>query len=590
MNTSNPPVSYRLSCSAPHTHLVEVEAHFPPGPAPLEVCLPAWTPGSYLLREYVKHVQGLEVVDLAGKPVAFQRLDKSTLRIDSGGKPVRLRYQVYANELTVRTSHLDHTHAALNGATLFYFCEAMRNREHRVFVVPPAGWQVTCALPQQGTEFLAKDYDELVDSPFELGQHQTISFVAADVPHQVVLWGGVQVDAQKMTDDLTAIIETETKLMGPLPHQRYVFFVYGTERARGGLEHKASTSLVYPRHGFSSAKGWEDFLTLAAHEYLHLWNIKRIKPKRLVPFDYQRENYTTLLWFFEGGTSYYDNLTVRRAQLMSPQRYLTRLGETLTALHQTPGRLVQTLSDASWQAWVKHYRPDENSVNSSISYYLKGEVVCALLDLLLRKETGDQKSLDDVMRLLWARYRDESGVAEEGIERAASEVAGRDLSDFFDRAIRALDELDYSLFEHVGLTLRFRAKESTSDKGGTPPRGKTEKPGGSLGIVPRGSHGIASVLTNSPAANALIYSDDEVVALDNIRCDVQTLIARCEDKKPGDTVKVLVFRRDLLTECTVTLGAKPQEVAYLTQVEQPTPQQAEAYAKWLHHSMELGAR
>src|SRR5262249_47346643 len=262
----------------------------------------------------------------------------------------------------------------------------------------------------------------------------------------------------------------ESALFGGLPMRRYLFLIYLADKGRGGLEHKASTSLLFARPNLLNSKGWEDFLTLAAHEYFHLWNVKRIKPRSLVPFDYSEESYTQLLWAFEGTTSYYDNLLVRRAGLMSASRYLNRLGECLTALHSTPGRKVQTLAEASMMAWIKHYRPDENSPNSAISYYLKGEIVAALLDLEIRRATQDERSLDDVMRLLWTRYGDERGVPEDGVERAATEVASRDLSAFFDRAIRSTAELDYSAFQHVGLEVKFRVKESPGDKGGSPPR------------------------------------------------------------------------------------------------------------------------
>jgi predicted metalloprotease with PDZ domain len=372
--------------------------------------------------------------------------------------------------------------------------------------------------------------------------------------------------------------------------KRYIFFIYLTDKGRGGLEHAASTALLYPRFALGNAKGWEDFLSLAAHEYFHLWNVKRIKPKALVPFDYSQESYTTLLWAFEGGTSYYDNLMVRRAGLMTAQRYLTRFGETLTSLHATPGRKVQTLSDASWVAWIKHYRPDENSLNSAISYYLKGEIVCALLDLEIRRATGDQKSLDDVMRLLWRRYGDgdASGVPEDGVEKAASEVAGVDLTPFFDRALRSTEELDYSVFSHVGLEVRFRPRESPNDKGGGPSRVKAQEPRGWLGLMTKGASLVASVLDGSPAQEAGLYADDELVALDGFKVDANTLVARCEERRPGDKVTLTVFRRDKLTEVQVTLGAKPMDAAYLAPVDKPSDAQKAAYQAWMGASWDEG--
>lgn len=577
------PVSYRVSMPRPHSHLFEVQAHFPPAGEEVVVALPVWTPGSYLVREYSRHLQELTVTDDADRPLRFERLDKRAWKVPARDQPVRVRYKVYANELTVRTSHLDGTHGYFNGATLFLYVEALRERQHRLAVAAPAGWRTTCALEQQGGELIAKSYDELVDSPVEVGPHAPLGFSAAGVPHEVVLWGDVQLDEKKLVGDLQKICETEAALFGGLPMKRYVFFVYGTDKGRGGLEHRASTALIFPRNGFSTAKGWEDFLTLAAHEYLHLWSVKRVKPRALVPFDYSQENYTDLLWFFEGGTAYYDNLLVRRAGAMSAGRYVTRLGEALTSLHTTPGRKVQPLAEASFVSWIKHYRPDENSPNSAISYYLKGELVCALLDLHLRRATKNQRSLDDLLRLLWERFGDESGVPEDGVEKAVLELGGAALKPFLDQALRSTEELDYAVFSHVGLEARFRVRESINDKGGTPPR-KAEKKRedeGYLGVVTKGSSGIGSVLDGSPAMDAGLYADDELVALDGFKCDAPGLISRCEDKKPGDAVRLTVFRRDKLIDVPVTLGQKPADHVYLAKVEKPTEDQKAAFKAWL---------
>lgn len=576
-------VSYRVSMPRPHAHLFDVVADFPASTDEVTVCLPVWTPGSYLVREYSRHVQGFEVRGADGAPLRYTRTDKRSFLIKTNKQPFRLRYQVYANELTVRTSHVDGTHGYFNGATLFYYCEAMRKLEHRVEVEAPDGWTTTCALEREGADFVASDYDELVDSPFEVGPHTPLKFLAAGVPHEIVIWGDPQVDEKKLIGDLQKIVEVQSAFFGGLPMKRYVFFIYATDKGRGGLEHRASTALLYPRTGLTTSKGWEDFLTLACHEYFHLWNVKRIIPKALVPFDYSQEAYTQLLWAFEGGTSYYDNLLVRRAGLMGPQRYLTRLGESLTSLHATPGRKQMPLGDASYLSWVKHYRPDENTVNTAISYYLKGEIVCLLLDLTIRRLTRDAKSLDDVMRLMWKRWGDGSGVPEDGVEAAAAEVAGQSLKHFFDRAIRTTEELDYSVLSHVGLEVRFRQRESSNDKGGSSPRVKAtdDKPKGFIGILPKGTSGIASVLDGSPAMEAGLYADDEIVAIDGNKVDANGLISRCEEKRPGEKVKVTVFRRDRLTEVVVTLAAKPADAVYLARIDRPTEEQKAAYRAWL---------
>ena len=577
------PVSYRVSMPRPHSHLFEVQAHFPAAGEELIVALPVWTPGSYLVREYARHVQELRVLSITDQPIGFERLDKRSIKVKAGNKPFRLHYKVYANELTVRTSHLDGTHGYFNGATLFYYCEALRNREHRVAIHAPQNWRTTCALPQQGVDFIAADYDELVDSPFEIGSHALLQFTAANVQHEIVLWGEPQLDEKKLAHDLAKIVETEATMFGGLPMKRYVFFIYGTDKGRGGLEHKASTALLFPRTGFSAAKGWEDFLTLAAHEYFHLWNVKRIKPKALVPFDYSQENYTQLLWAFEGGTSYYDNLLVRRAGLMTASRYLLRFGETLTTLAQTHGRRVMPLVDASYLSWIKHYRPDENTANTAISYYLKGEIVCCLLDLTIRKATKDAKSYDDVLRAMWKKWGDGTGVPEDGVETTASEVAGIDLGPFFARALRSTEELDLGVFAHVGLEAKFRVRESPNDKGGSAPRVKAgeEKQRGWIGVLTRGAATIASVLDGSPAMEAGLYAEDDLVALDGIKVDGAGLISRLEERKAGDKVRLSVFRRDRLTEVEVTIAAKPADAVYLARIDGPTDDQKLAFRSWL---------
>jgi predicted metalloprotease with PDZ domain len=575
--------------SRPHSHLFEVEARFPSLDV-LEAVLPVWTPGSYLLREYARHVQDVTAEDESGQPLRVERRDKRTWVVESHGRPAILRYRVYANELTVRTSHLDGTHGYFNGATLFLYAEALRALPHRLRVSAPPGWSVFSSLERDGEDWVARDHDTLVDSPVEVGPHQPLSFLAGGVPHQVVVWGEPKPDAQRLLSDLKGVCEAEAAFFGSLPLERYLFLVYLTDKGRGGLEHMASSTLLFGRQALQTQKGWEDFLTLAAHEYFHLWNVKRIKPRALVPFRYGEETYTRLLWAFEGTTSYYDSLLVRRAGLMAPQRYLTKLGEALSALAAAPGRGVQTLEEASLTAWVKYYRPDENSVNSGVSYYLKGELVALCLDLTLRQLTSDAASLDDVLRLLWQRYGDGRGVPEDGVEAAAGEVAGQSLTPFFDRALRSTGELDLAVLTHVGLEARSRVRESPTDRGGTPPRVKSgeSRERGWLGVVPRPGNTLASVLAGSPAMDAGLYAEDEVLALDGEKVDAAGLLSRCEERAPGTRATVHVFRRDRLMEVSVTLGARPADAVWLARVEKPTDAQKASYQKWMGASWEEG--
>lgn len=576
-------IRYRVSMSRPHSHRFLVEAEFPPADETLTVCLPVWTPGSYLVREFSRQLDSVTAATLDGRALPVTRVDKRSFRVWAKGEAVRFRYFVYANDLSVRTSHLDGSHAYFNGATMFLYDDARRGREHRVCIDAPDGWRIFTALGQEGEDFVARDYDELVDSPFEAGPHTPIEFTASGVPHQLVVWGSPEPDRARLASDLARICETAAALFGGLPGElrRYLFLLYLVDKGRGGLEHKASSALLMPRFSFNSVRGWEDFHHLVAHEYFHLWNVKRIKPRALVPFDYSQENYTRLLWAFEGGTSYYDMLLTRRAGLSSPSRYLMRLGEALTTLHATPGRRVQSLEEASLQSWIKNYRPDEHTPNSAVSYYLKGELVCWLLDLTIRRDTQDERSLDDVMRRLWQRYGDGRGVPENGIEAVASEVAGTDLSSFFQRSLRSTEELDYSVLAHVGLEPRFRVRESGSDRGGTAPRSRESRPRAYLGANHRSSGTISVVYDGTPADEYGLYPDDEVVALDGFKVDGSSLGPRIEDHAPGDLVTLTVFRRDVLTQVPVRLGEKPQDAVYLARVGAPTEEQKRAYAAWI---------
>ena len=577
---------YTVSMREPNTRLFEVEGRFSTsGRKSVELVLPVWTPGSYLVREYARHLQDFAVVDEKGHALAWKRADKRTFRVETAGaSELVAKWKVYANDLTVRAAHLDQSHGYWNGATLFLHDESQRTSRHEVCVQTPAGWKTHVALPREGDAFVATDYDTLLDSPFHAGPEDAERFTAAGVTHELVIWGQGNLDRKQLVSDLQVIIETEAKIFGGLPFDRYLFIVLLSDKGRGGLEHKASTTLLYPRFGFRPKKSYEEFLTLAAHEYFHLWNVKRIKPKALVPFDYSRESYTELLWAMEGITSYYDTLLTRRAGLIDGSRYLERQGENLSSLAQTPGRLVQSLGEASTCAWIKYYRPDDNSANSSVSYYLKGEVVAMLLYLEIRQRTQDSKSLDDVMRLLWQRYGDEKGVPEDGVEAAATEVAGSSLADFFARTVHAPVELDFGALAHVGLEVRRRPRESSGDKGGTPAKEKSATPKAWLGAVTRSQNDrclVSYAPAGSPAHAHGLYADDELVALDGWRVEPDKITTRVEEYVPGSRVKITLFRRDELLTVDVTLGEKPADALWIARRDDATPAQKRAYESWL---------
>jgi predicted metalloprotease with PDZ domain len=571
---------YRVSMTEPHSHHFEVEAILDaPGPSPV-LALPVWTPGSYLVREFARHLEGLEADDGAGTRLPVVRIDKHRFRVDAAGATqVRLRYRVYANDPTVRTSHLDGAHGYWNGANLFLHAEGRVEEPVELTIAPPPGWRVATALDGGPHRFTARDYHELCDSPVEVGTHAVATFEVLGKRHEVAIAGRGHLDVARFAADLGRIVEHLAGLMGGLPYDRYLFIVHLSDRRRGGLEHERSTTLDVGRTAFFPREAYEETLALAAHEFLHLWNVKRLRPAAFHPYDYAREQYTRLLWWFEGVTSYYDRLTLVRTGLGDARGYLKHLGEQWTALGRQPGAAKMSLEEASLTAWVKYYRPDENSPNSSVSYYLKGELVALCLDLALRRAGG---SLDDLLRKLHARYA-ATGLPEDGVERAVADVMGADAARlFFDRFVRGTVPVEAGL-EEVGLRMERRTAQSLDDKGGTPPRRNGEEVrSGWLGaeIPPGGKLTVRTVREGGPAWRAGLYAEDEILAESGFRVDRAALWDRMRQVGPGGVLRFTVFRRDELVEVEVVLGQPPAEVAWLEPVEDPSQAQQAAFRAW----------
>ncbi len=427
--------------------------------------------------------------------------------------------------------------------------------------------------------FTARDYHELCDSPVEVGTHALATFEALGKRHEVAIAGRGHLDVARFAADLKRIVEHLAGQMGGLPYERYLFIVHLSDRRRGGLEHERSTTLDVGRTAFFPREAYEETLALAAHEFLHLWNVKRLRPAALLPYDYGREQYTRLLWWFEGVTSYFDRLTLVRTGLSDARGYLKHLGEQWTALSRQPGAAKMSLEEASLTAWVKYYRPDENSPNSSVSYYLKGELVALCLDLALRRAGG---SLDDLLRTLHARYA-AAGLPEDGVERAVAEVMGAGAARlFFDRFVRGTAPVEAGL-EEVGLRMERRTAQSLDDKGGTPPRRNGEEVrSGWLGaeIPPGAKLTVRTVREGSPAWRAGLYAEDEILAESGFRVDRAALWDRMRQLGPGGVLKLTVFRRDELVEVEVALGQPPAEVAWLEPVDDPSPAQQAAFRAW----------
>jgi predicted metalloprotease with PDZ domain len=422
------PVQYRVEPADLHAHLYRVTLTVTRPRARQEVALPVWIPGSYLVREFSKQLQHLQARQ-AGRPVATLQRDKCRWQIDCDpGQPLVLSYEVYAFDNSVRTAWLDGLRGFFNGTSLCLRVDGQDDQPHELNLQPgavPADWRVATGLPAVKTDrrgfglYRAADYDELVDCPVELGPFWQGSFKAGGVNHQFIVAGAPSAfDGTRLLADAQRICETAIRFwhaqgkpagrIGKPPFASYVFLLNATHDGYGGLEHSNSTALIcsrrdLPRLDTRPGEGYTTLLGLISHEYFHTWNVKRLRPADFTRYDYGTENYTELLWFFEGFTSYYDDLLLRRAGLLDDSTYLKLLNKSINQLQQTPGRLVQSVAQASFEAWVKYYRVDENTPNATVSYYGKGALVALCLDLTLRSE--GMHTLDDVMRALWLRCK-----------------------------------------------------------------------------------------------------------------------------------------------------------------------------------------
>jgi predicted metalloprotease with PDZ domain len=578
-----PEIAYTVSMARPHTHLFGVEARLryrAAAPGALDFVMPVWTPGSYLVREFERHVQDFEARDGGGRTLAWVKTNKNTWRIEAAGaREVRVRYAVYANELTVRTSDLNDRHAFWNNANLLMYPEGLLGAASTLKVEPFGDWKVATGLPAvagaQNT-FRAENFDVLYDSPFLVSNFKTLPFEVRGVPHRIVVDGEGDYDPERLRRDAQRITEAAVEVMGELPYRDYTYMLMLAPARGGGLEHANSTALILRRFGFSTADDWLSVHTLFAHEIFHVWNVKLIRPDVLGPFDYTRENYTRLLWVAEGVTNYYESLLVRRAGLMSDRQYLALMAREIQTLQETPGRLEQSLEEASFDAWIEYYRPDENTVNTNVSYYDKGAIVGLLLDLEIRRRSNGARSLDDVMRALYKDfYKQNRNYTSEDFRRAAEAAAGGSLEEFFRRYVRGREELDYdTALASVGLRL-----DTSSDAAGRPAPVAAH-----LGAALEEKDGrltVKNVPAGTPAYEQGLSAADQIVAVDGYRATLAFLNERLADKRPGAQLTLTVFRGDELRMLPVKLGSRTAATYRIVPVAGATDQQKRNYQSWL---------
>jgi predicted metalloprotease with PDZ domain len=586
-------IAFTVAMSKPYTHLLEVEIRVKipanlQAPNESDLVMPVWTPGSYLVREFARHVQDF-AADSDGRALDWTKVDKNTWRVKTNGaRQWRATYRVYANELTVRTSELNSDHAFWNNAALLMYPVGYLNAPSTLRVVPQSGWKIATGLPEakgQPNTFRAENFDILYDSPVEVSNFRQLDFQVHGVPHRIVIDGEGNYDPVRLRNEVQKIVEAETAMFGGIPYHDYTFILHLRSNTGGGLEHLNSTALGFRRFGFADEDGYRKFDALVAHEFFHLWNVKRIRPDALGPFDYTKENYTRLLWVAEGITEYYGQLMVRRAGLISDQDYLKHLAKQIQDFQETPGREAMSAEEASFDSWIKFYRPDENSVNSQISYYDKGELLGLLLDLDIRRRTNNAKSLDDVMRYLFTEfYQKGRNYTPTDFQKACELMAGASLDNFFSDYVRGRKDLAMALnlmLAGAGLQVEQAGIGIGFDDGDRPVRRKAflgadleDKPDGSFIVI-------KSVRAGSPAYEQGLNAKDKIIALDGARVDKATFEALIAAKRPGDTARIMVFRFDDVRTFDIRLAGAIDAPYRIRPLAQTNEQQKRIYQAWL---------
>ncbi|NEU07528.1 M61 family metallopeptidase [Flavihumibacter sp. R14] len=568
-------IAFEVSFTEPQAHYVDVEMVITGNKKDqLDIKMPAWAPGSYLIREFAKNVEEFSAAGSKGA-LPVEKTNKNTWRISTGkSSEVKIKYRVYAFEISVRTSFVDDSHAFLSPTGIFMYPAGQIKESSTVKINLAKGWsKISTGLENvkgKSHTYYSPDFDVLYDSPIEVGSQDVFEFTASGVKHEVAMVGGGNYDKDRLKKDMARIVEEETSIFGVNPNKRYVFIVHNYSAGGGGLEHFNSTVLGASRFGYANENSYQGFLGLVAHEYFHLWNVKRLRPVALGPFDYDNENYTSNLWIAEGFTAYYDNLMLRRADFHSPERYLNVLAGEINLVENQPGNRVQAVSDASFDAWIKQYRPNENSKNSGISYYNKGALVAMVMDLEIINATRGAKGLDDVMKAMYDEYytRQDRGYTDAEFKSMAEKIAGKSFDKIYNDYVNGTKVIDYTqILGYAGLALENTAGQKSEPYIGATTSGRD------------GKITINNVSRNSPAWISGLNVNDEIIAIDGFRVtDLEKMISL---KKAGDKITVLISRDGVLKNIELNLE-KNQALKYrIIAVEDPTSLQLKVRSKWL---------
>lgn len=598
-------IRYTVDLFNPHAHIFKVTLEIPaPDQQGQILSLPAWIPGSYMIRDFAKNIINIKASS-NNNYVELEKTDKSTWKVAPTTSPLVIEYRVYAWDLSVRTAHFDMTHAFFNGTSLFLMPHGFENESCTVKLRKPGEkkyhqWRTTTSLTKYDVDesgfglYQAINYDDLIDHPVEIGTQTEFEFTVENTPHKVALTGIQRADKERIKKDLSKICQTHCTMFGEIPAlEEYIFLTMVTGDGYGGLEHRSSTSLLCSRDDLPLTtepdepnEKYRNFLGLCSHEYFHTWNIKRIKPEVFLPYDLTRETYTRQLWAFEGITSYYDELALVRSKVISIESYLELLGQTITRVLRGKGRFNQSIAESSFEAWTKFYKQDESAANTIVSYYAKGALLALCLDLTIRTNSHNEKSLDDVMRYLWLNYGKKStGVHEGEIEKICSKISGSDLTEFFEKYLYGTEELPLEeLLSNVGVAFKLRPTLSVDDKGGIAKETSKQQPPVSFGarFKRHDSHvKLTQVFSEGSAELAGLSAGDVIIAINHIQVNMTNINTLIESYPVNEQLIIHAFRRDELHVFKLTLKAAELTTCYLQLAKTPDMETSNNQKDWL---------
>jgi predicted metalloprotease with PDZ domain len=571
-------VDYALKMPKPQNHYFEVTMSIGDlSGKSIDVKMPVWAPGSYMVREFAKNVNLVKAYNQDDKPLLVTKTSKNTWNIKrDGADSIIVKYEVYAFELSVRTSFLDASHGFVSGTSIFMYVDGSKESAGKLDIFPHEDFNaITTPLKrsrdsiryENAKTYAYVNYDQLVDSPIEIGNQEVFEFKAANVKHTVAMYGVGNYEVAKLQQDMKRIVETATNVFGENPNKEYTFIIHNVVDGQGGLEHTNSTTLSVNRWGYQG-KDYYDFLSLVAHEYFHLWNVKRMRPIELGPFNYDEENYTSLLWVMEGFTSYYDELIMRRAGFLSEQEYLQKFNSTLNYVEGSEGRKVQPVAHASFDAWIKGYRPNENSANTTMTYYSHGHVIAAILDVKIIAKFDGEKCLDDFLQVLYRKFykKEKRGFTEKEFEETLSAFLKQDMHDFLNKYVYDTKVPNYAdIFSMVGVKVEYTGQKKAS-----------------LGIGYNKDNNnaiIKSVRVNSAAENGGLSVNDEIIGFNGFRINGASLDASLSALKPNQDFNLLIARDEIIMDLPLKMGEYEQTSYKLS--PDNTSDKINLYSQWL---------